>query len=284
MTADTGSTLVNGAPAHSIDAADRGLSYGDGVFETIAVVEHQPRLWDGHLQRLTVGCERLGFEAPARHEWLDDLSLLALPRFGVLRISVTRGMGGRGYAPPPSPRPTRIVRCLDAPTHPTEWWSPGVAVRFCRMRLAIQPALAGIKHLNRLEQVMARQEWQTPDIAEGLMETTDGRVIEATASNLIVDQGDRLSVPATHDGGVDGVMQTWLLDRAAALGATVERAAMRRDDLLTARGVMLTNSLIGLWPVRTIAERSMPHSPWADQLQSEITRSQAALMPTVTEP
>ncbi|AGY91895.1 hypothetical protein SPICUR_04580 [Spiribacter curvatus] len=152
------------------------------------------------------------------------------------------------------------------------------------MRLAIQPALAGIKHLNRLEQVMARQEWQTPDIAEGLMETTDGRVIEATASNLIVDQGDRLSVPATHDGGVDGVMQTWLLDRAAALGATVERAAMRRDDLLTARGVMLTNSLIGLWPVRTIAERSMPHSPWADQLQSEITRSQAALMPTVTEP
>ena len=282
MTADAEPALVNGERTASIAIADRGPSYGDGVFETIAVVERQPRLWDRHIERLEGGCRRLGFEAPPREAWLDDLRRLTLPRFGVLRISATRGVGGRGYAPPPSPRPTRIIRCLAAPASPAEWWTQGVAVRFCEMRLAVQPALAGIKHLNRLEQVMARREWCSPDIAEGLMESMDGRVIEATASNLIVDHGDRLCIPATEDCGVDGVMQTWLLERAVDMGAAVERDTIRRDDLSTARGTMLTNSLIGLWPVRSVDGVALPISPWTARLQTEITRAQAALMPAVT--
>ncbi|RZU98531.1 aminodeoxychorismate lyase [Spiribacter vilamensis] len=283
MSENTEPVLVNGEPTPSIAVADRGLSYGDGVFETIAVVEYKPKLWDRHLARLESGCERLGFESPPRGAWVGDLERLALPRFGVLRISATRGIGGQGYAPPLSPRPTRIVRCLPAPARPAEWWTEGVAVRFCAMRLSIQPALAGIKHLNRLEQVMARREWQTPEIAEGLMESTDGRVIEATATNLIVDRGDDLCIPNTEDCGVDGVMQTWLLERANAMGATVERDTLRRDDLPGDRGgVMLTNSLIGLWPVHSIAGMPLPLSPWVARLQTEIARAKTALMPAVT--
>ena len=283
MTVGAESALVNGECVASVAAADRGLSYGDGVFETIAVVEHEPRLWERHLDRLERGCERLGFAAPSRAAWRDDLHKLPLPRFGVLRISATRGTGGRGYEPPPSPRPTRILRCLAAPARPAEWWSEGVAVRFCTTQLSIQPALAGIKHLNRLEQVMARQEWRTSAVAEGLMETPDGRIIEATATNLIVDHGDRLGIPATDDCGVDGVMQTWLMEQAAALGAVVERDALRREDLLGARGVMLTNSLIGLWPVQSIAGCTLPRSPWVAWLQDRIAEAEAALMPAVMD-
>lgn len=282
MSGNADTALVNGEPTPSIAVADRGLSYGDGVFETLAVVDYKPALWDRHLARLDNGCERLGFDPPPRSTWLDDLGKLALPRFGVLRISATRGIGGQGYAPPPSPRPTRVIRCLPAPDRPAEWWAEGVIARFCQMRLSIQPALAGIKHLNRLEQVMARQEWRAPEIAEGLMESTDGRVIEATATNLIVDRGDHLCIPITDDCGVDGVMQTWLVERAIAMGATVERGTLRRDNLLSGRGgVMLTNSLIGVWPVRSIAGIPLPLSLWTRRLQTEVTQAQVALAPTV---
>ena len=272
---------VNGGPSAVAGIDDRGLRYGDGVFETLAVVEHQPQLWMRHLDRLETGCRRLGLNAPSRERWQTDVAALALPRFGTLRLTVTRGEGGRGYAPPTAPQATTITQCGAVPERPDHWWHAGVAVRFCDTRLAIQPALAGIKHLNRLEQVLARGEWTDPGIAEGVMEATDGRIIEATSSNLIIDQGDCLCAPATDDCGVDGVMQGWLLDRAAANGAVVKRTAVRRADLWQARGMMLVNSLVGLWPVRALAGQPLPRSPWAGRLQDEVVRAGTALMPAV---
>ena len=206
--------LVDGRPAASIAVADRGLAYGDGLFETIAVVDGQPRLLPAHLQRLQRGCQRLGLPPSDQDEWQSDLDQIDLPCYGVLRLSVTRGVGGQGYAPPTSLRCTRIARILPAPRRPSEWWRDGIDVRWCDTRLAIQPALAGIKHLNRLEQVLARAEWQDPAIAEGLMRSTRGEVIEATSCNIIVDAGDRLLIPDTRECGVDGIMQQWLISRA----------------------------------------------------------------------
>jgi len=274
---------VNGEPTTSVGLDDRGLRYGDGVFETVAVVEHQPQLWTRHLERLEAGGRRLGLTPPARSCWAHDVAALDLPRFATLRLTLTRGPGAGGYAPPPMPTPTRITQWVGAPDRPTAWWRDGVAVRFCRTRLAVQPALAGIKHLNRLEQVMARGEWDDPAIAEGLMEATDGRVIEATSSNLLMDRGDALCAPRTDDCGVDGVMQNWLLERASEQGARIERTSIQRNDLWQASGLMLVNSLIGLWPVRTLAGRPLPRSPWASRLQAEIRRSAVALMPSVHE-
>jgi 4-amino-4-deoxychorismate lyase len=281
VTAPVEACLVNGEAAIHVAAADRGISYGDGVFETLAVVDHQPQLWGPHLQRLARGCRRLGFDPPDEALWRCDVEALNLPRFAVLRLSATRGIGGRGYAPPIHPQPTRIMRCLPAPARPEAAWTEGVTVRFCDTRLAVQPALAGIKHLNRLEQVLARREWETPAIAEGLMESTRGTVIEATACNLIVDRGDRLVVPDTRECGVDGVMQHWLLERARQKGACVERCAVTRRDLFDAHGVMLTNSLIGLWPVRAIAAEPLSVTPWAQYLQDEVDAHRMALTPGI---
>ena len=284
MTAPAEACLVNGEAASQVAAADRGIGYGDGVFETLAVVDHQPRLWASHLQRLARGCECLGFDPPDEARWRRDVEALRLPRFAVLRLSVTRGIGGRGYAPPTHPHPTRITRCLPPPDRSDASWTEGVTVRFCDTQLAVQPALAGIKHLNRLEQVLARREWDTPAIAEGLMESTRGTVIEATACNLIVDRGDCLVVPDTRDCGVDGVMQHWLLERAQRQGACVERSAVTSWDLFAAHGMMLTNSLIGLWPVRAIAAQPLPMTPWAQCLQDEVMRHRTALTPQVRQP
>lgn len=161
---------------------DRGLAYGDGVFETVLVRDGTPLLWDAHLARLTRGCERLGFPAPQRDE-LDPLPARAPAGLSVLKLIVTRGSGGRGYMAPADPEPRLLVQHL--PFAPAESrWREGVRVRHCALRLGIQPRLAGLKHLNRLENVLARDEWSDPDIAEGLLCDSEGRIIEATCMNL----------------------------------------------------------------------------------------------------
>ncbi|MEX0448319.1 aminodeoxychorismate lyase [Spiribacter sp. 221] len=281
MTRGDTDCLVNGHPATAVAVADRGLAYGDGVFETIAVVDGQPRLLPAHLRRLQRGCQRLGLTPWVLEEWQSDVDQIDLPRYGGLRLSVTRGVGGQGYAPPTSPRCTRITRILPAPRRPSEWWWDGIDVRWCDTRLAIQPALAGIKHINRLEQVLARAEWQDPAIAEGLMRSTRGEVIEATSCNIIVDAGDRLLIPDTRECGVDGIMQQWLISRAQSSGIAVERAALNAEALMTSYGVMLTNSLIGLWSVRRIERSPLPRSARAQWLQALIADHRLALMPGV---
>src|SRR5690606_13424665 len=143
---------------------------GDGVFETLAVRDGRCEFWDRHLQRLTRGCEALRLPAPRPDQLGEEAgSLVRDVRQGVLKIIVTRGSGGRGYRPSREAVPTRILMLSEWPVYPDDWHESGVAVRLCEQRLGSQPALAGIKHLNRLEQVLARMEWDDTDIAEGLL-------------------------------------------------------------------------------------------------------------------
>lgn len=281
MTRGDTDCLVNGHPATAVAVADRGLAYGDGVFETIAVVDGEPRLFTEHLQRLARGGRRLGLSLPHPDDWRSDLHRINLPRYGILRLSLTRGVGGRGYAPPRSPSCTRITRILSAPDRPADWWQSGIDVRWCDTRLAIQPALAGIKHLNRLEQVLARAEWNDPAITEGLMRSMSGQVVEATSSNILIDAGDRLLIPDTRECGVDGIMQQWLVNCAQSSGLTVQRASLNAEALMASQGVMLTNSIVGLWSVRRINSTPVSRSPRARWLQGLIADRRLALMPEV---
>lgn len=273
--------LINGAPATSVSAYERGLRYGDGVFETLAVIDHQPVLWGAHLERLRHGCARLGIPPPEQNQLAADLTALSLPSFGALRLTVTRGNGGQGYAPPATPQPTRILQRLSIPDRPAHWWHTGVAVRDCQITLASQPALAGVKHLNRLEQVLARGEWRDPDIAEGLMCSADGALVEATAANLLIDDGERLIIPDTSQCGVDGVMQTTLLRQAEVLGIPWERRVIYRESLRPEHGLMLSNSLIGLWSVATRAGTVHRQSTHARALQTWINEARLALTPEI---
>jgi 4-amino-4-deoxychorismate lyase len=247
-------TLIDGVDAATIPAADRGLQYGDGLFETIAVVDGIPRLWDRHLERLRAGCERLAIPMPPAAQLAEEAARLALGvDRAVLKLILTRGEGGRGYRPPDHPRPRRILRLFPWPDYPDAWRSAGVRVRYCDTRLGRQPRLAGVKHLNRLEQVLARAEWSDPDVAEGLMLDLDGQVVEGTQTNLFALLDGRLVTPPLDRCGVAGVVRQLVIESAPALGLEVVESALVPERVAAADGLFLTSSLAGIWPIRELA-------------------------------
>lgn len=248
---------IDGVPAASVPVADRGLQYGDGLFETIAVVDGGPCLWDRHLARLRAGCARLAIPAPA----VDALAAEALGltrgvERGVLKLILTRGDGGRGYRAPAPARPRRILMLTPWPDHLESWRSTGVRARYCRTRLGHQPLLAGLKHLNRLEQVLARSEWDDPKVGEGLMLDLDGRVVEGTQTNLFALVEGRLLTPRLDRCGVAGVARGLVLDEAARLGLAAVETDVEPQHLADAQALFLTSSLAGIWPVSELDGRA----------------------------
>jgi len=250
--------LVNGEPARSIALDDRGLHYGDGLFETLAVRSGAPVLLAPHLQRLERGCRALRLPAPEREVCERELRATAASlREGVLKLMLTRGSAGRGYRPPPNPQVTRIVLGYDPPAHPPQWRSHGIRARLCSTRLGRNPALAGIKHLNRLEQVLARAEWDDPKIAEGLMMDEDGRVVCATSANVFAVLGRELVTPPVAECGVAGVVRGVVMEVARETGLSVVERALLPSELADADEIMLSNSLIGVWRVRELEGREL---------------------------
>lgn len=244
--------LRGGRGVDRVAADDRGLAYGDGLFETLLVHEGRAVWWDAHWRRLRWGAERLRIALPDEHVAAAEASdLIEGMTHGVLKCVLTRGSGGRGYAPPAEAEPM-LVLSLHAPPAATP--SQGLEVRWCDTRLALQPALAGIKHLNRLEQVMARMEWNAPSIHEGLMLDTDERVICATAGNVFARIGGRWLTPPVDRCGVAGVMREWLLAHVTGAG----EAVLDRRAIETAEAVLICNSVRGLQPVRRIGQREWP--------------------------
>lgn len=249
------STLINGQESRNLPVTDRGLQYGDGVFETIALRRGEPLLWQRHLQRLAEGCARLGLRKPDDSLLRQELNRIAGNEArAVAKIILTRGSGGRGYQPDGDAEQTRIVQRLPWPVYPADA-QHGVRVRWCTTRLAQQPRLAGIKHLNRLECVLARAEWQD-DYAEGLMRDSEGLVIEGTKTNLFLVCADgTLVTPDLSQSGVAGVMRAQVLDSVASLGLRCRVQAVDMDLVNAAQELFLTNSLIGLWPVAQLEAR-----------------------------
>jgi 4-amino-4-deoxychorismate lyase len=248
---------------------DRGLEFGDGVFETVAVVEGRPRLLEAHLARLARGCARLQIEAPAAEGVRAELERAGrTPGAGVLKLIVTRGAGGGGYAAAAGAAPHRHLYALPARPRPPGLARDGVAVRICTTRLAEQPLLAGIKHLNRLEQVCARAEWSDPEIAEGLMLDVHGRLVCGTMSNVFMVLGGELVTPLVTRAGVEGVMRAALGAEFRAAGASVAERDLTPADLDAASEVFLTNALIGAWPVIACGERRWSPGPWLRRAQA----------------
>jgi len=263
--------LVNGKPVDCISSLDRGLLFGDGVFETLAVTGGEPHFWSRHLQRLAEGCRRLGLPLPEASLLRDEVAALLTGNDAcVLKIIMTRGAGGRGYRTPGIAQPTRILQLHPWPELPQECAESGVRVRLCTLRLGSNPRLAGIKHLNRLEQVLARQEWDDPDIREGLLLDGNGCVIEGTMSNLFVVKGESLVTPDLARCGVAGVMRTVVMELAGSLGLDVSVGELQPADVEQADELFLTNSLIGVWPVSGLGKRTWRTGRVTRQLQERL--------------
>lgn len=267
-------TLVNGIETNQISVADRGFQYGDGLFETIAVTHGTPLLWAGHSQRLREGCDRLQLDRPDEDLLRQEVERVAgKAARAVVKITVTHGPAGRGYARVPWSPPTRVVSARHWPTTPVTHARDGVAVRWCRMTLARSAPLAGIKHLNRLAQVMARAEWST-EYAEGLMCDEAGDVIEGTMSNVFAVFGDTLITPDLSHCGVAGVMRAEVLRAAQACGLPWRIETLTPVQLEAADELFLTNSIIGVWPVRTLATRSYTIGQVTHTIQKTIQAAQ----------
>jgi 4-amino-4-deoxychorismate lyase len=248
--------LVDGREDGAIDPADRGLNYGDGLFETLAVRDGRARFIDWHLERLATGAARLGIPLPDAALLKEEVVRACPGVRGVVRILLTRGSGPRGYRPPREPRPLRVVSGSPWPERDPSCWTAGVRLRWCDTRLGRNPRLAGIKHLNRLEQVLARAEWEGDEVAEGLMMDDGGSVIGGTQTNLFAIFEDGLVTPALDQCGVAGVMRRAFRRWAAGQGVAIAERRLGADELARARGLLLTNSLIGAWPVRELDGRT----------------------------
>lgn len=244
-----GRRLVNGVEGAGISPDDRGLQYGDGLFETMAASGGRVRRLDLHLRRLAEGCHRLGMPMPAA-ELIEADCTRVLEGLGaaVVKLMVTRGPGPRGYPPPLAPTVTRIVHSTAQQVSESEAARP-LVLRICETRLGRNPRLAGMKHLNRLEQVLAGAELREPAVDEGLVRSTDDRLVCGTAANVFMVRQGRLFTPQISDCGVAGVMREVVLRLAADLGIDVAVGDYTLADVERADEVFLTNAVRGIRPV-----------------------------------
>lgn len=248
--------LINGVRKKYIEVTDRGFQYGDGLFETIEVREGLAVFLEYHLERLALGCVRLHIPFPGVE--LLSLEIGELCRStdsarAVLKIIVTRGSGGRGYRLPELIEPTRVISIHPHPDYPNNYSQSGIVARFCTTRLGLSPSLAGIKHLNRLEQILARAEWSDPDIQEGLMLDVNDHVIEGTMTNLFYVKKNSLYTAALTQTGVAGIMRRIIMLISVDCGVPVIEHQFTKDELLMADEVFVCNSIIGIWPIKRIA-------------------------------
>lgn len=259
---------VDGQPADALSLKDRGLAYGDGLFETIAVRRGQPLLLDRHLSRLMDGCSRLRIATD--HDLVREelVAFAAMLGEGVLKFILTRGDGLRGYAADPLAQGRRILQGSAAPAYPVDNAEQGIRLFPCVTRLSRQPLLAGLKHLNRLEQVIARSEWQDTGHAEGLMLDHAGRVIEGVFSNLFLVRNGVLITADLKRCGVAGVMRAELLFQAESLGMPTQVTDITLEQLQWADEVFVCNSVYGIWPVCAYAALSWPVGPLTRKLQT----------------
>jgi len=251
-------------------ALDRGLEFGDGLFETLAVVDGRPRLLARHLARLAAGCARLGIEAPAGELLGRELEAAArVPGTGLLKLVVTRGTGLSGYAARADQPASRWLAALPPRSRPAAHAEAGITLRVLTTRLAEQPLLAGLKHLNRLEQVLGRREL-AGGADEGLMLDVRGRAVCGTMSNVFAVIDQRLVTPSLERAGVAGVMRAALLDAWREAGRAVEVRDLMPEELAAASEIFVSNALIGVWPVAALGARRLAPGPCAREAQAWI--------------
>ncbi len=260
--------IINGLAGDSINANDRGLMYGDGVFRTLLVRLGKPLFWQQHYDKLKHDCHALGIICPTIQVLAAELEqLLQNQSDTIAKIVITRGPATRGFAPSANPQVTRILSISPIPEYPASYATQGISMHVCKLRLGHQPRLAGIKHLNRLENVLAAAEWNDVNIAEGLLQDEDGHVIEGTRSNLFLVRNGKLFTSDLSKCGVAGLQRDRVIAYARQYKIVCKITDLSMDDLLAADEIFVVNSVIGLWPVREIYRFSCKHFPVSLQIQ-----------------
>jgi 4-amino-4-deoxychorismate lyase len=263
--------LVNGKQGNLISIRDRGLLYGDGVFRTFRTLHGKAQHWLLHFENLRHDCSSLGIVCPDMGLLSAELdSLLLQYPDGVVKLIVTRGQGIRGYAPSAQALPTHIWDISPLPDYPADRTTLGIKARWCQLRLGRQPRLGGIKHLNRLENVLAAAESNDAEVAEGLLMDTDGNVIEGTRSNMFLVVRGKLVTPDLSRCGVAGVQRGRVMAWAAQHNLQLQVRDVLPDDVLHADELFVINSIIGIWPIRELDQQKWHSFPVAAKIRDDL--------------
>lgn len=247
--------LINGCEQYALPADDRAIQFGDGCFTTARIADGQVHLLGAHLARLQQACEKLLIPF---HEWepltQEMRTLAANHRQGVLKVILSRGAGGRGYSGAACQAPTRILSVSPYPGHYARWREEGIALAVSPVRLGRNPYLAGLKHLNRLEQVLIRSHLEQTDAEEALVLDSDGWVTECCAANLFWRKGNAVFTPRLDQAGVKGIMRQHCLAQLAPTPFRVVEVNAHLQVLQDADEVIICNALMPLVPVRACGQ------------------------------
>ena len=253
----------NGDSVGHVDASDRGFQYGDGLFETVAIRNGEPRLWNYHMDRLAKGCELLSINKPVDAELFAGVGD-ALQKsnttaaYCVVKIIVTAGTGLRGYGRLLAKTPTVLFGAFPAIPPPVESYRDGLETALCQTRLAVNSPLAGLKTLNRLEQVLARSEFVNSGEFEGLTMDADDNIICGTMSNVFFVTQKSISTPSLTRCGVDGVMRRHVIETLRVQGIDTQIQTINLVDLKNVDEVFVSNSQFGVMPVRSCGDIQWP--------------------------
>jgi 4-amino-4-deoxychorismate lyase len=270
------SYLINGSFDQTISVFDRGFSYGDGVFRTMKIRNGLPVSWPFHYQKLVADCAVIGIVCPSAELLMGDLQklfekeLFSEDLTQVAKIIITRGEGERGYAPPVITVPTRVVIKSGLPHYAESNFEKGVQLHVCDLKLAAQPKLAGIKHLNRLENVLARMEWREDAIFDGLLLDQAGNVIECTMSNVFARFGSELLTPDLSLCGVSGITRQRILGLGGVLGLNAGVKSLTLAQVLQADEIIICNSLFGAFQVTQINNKIWPQQDLAVKIRAVV--------------
>jgi 4-amino-4-deoxychorismate lyase len=248
--------LINGIASDYVSATDRGLHYGDGIFETIACVGTHPVFIDQHLNRMKTGAGKLKIPFPGRQIFIDDINsiLSGSSSNSVIKLILTRGSGTRGYRYDAKQHPTRICLHSEWPDTVARWRTHGISTCFCETQVSLNPQLSGIKSLNRLDSVLASSELGAA-FNEGFLSDIDGYVIEGTMSNIFAVQDDVLVTPDLSRCGINGIIREQIIDIARENNIKVETRNMTRVELIGSSEIFVSNSVIGLCAVKQLEQQ-----------------------------
>lgn len=274
----TGSALVDGKPASTVDLQDRGLQFGDGVFETMRLRNGRPLLWQLHWDRLQRGLHALRITSPAEEDCLKDLKSVAPHGECIGKLVVTRGSSPRGYAIPCSVPSRRMV--WSGPPMPEEKGGGNASLRVGICQSPIHPSpLPGTKHLNRIENVLARMEWKA-DWEEGLLHAPGRGLVSGTASNLFLIDGETLITPPVSRFGIAGTRRRWLLECAHLVGIPVREEYIRIQRLRAIGSCWLTSTVLGIRSAQLVGTKNPgpetvgPIGYWLEQFARDLRETE----------
>lgn len=251
--------FLNGKIQSNLPIADRSIQYGDGCFTTIFLKQGKMQFLSDHEGRLRNHVQRLNIEGIDWHavaNWMQDAARLSVHPYAVMKVQITRGIGGRGYSPEGCKSPHVLISIYSYPTHYFTWQKEGIRLGIAEQMLGLSP-LGGMKHLNRLEQVMLKTEVDRSPYDDLLFCDLNKKLIETSVANVFWRKNKQLYTPRIEFSGVAGIMRAHVIRVAEQLDLNIQQIDTSIDAIQVADEIFITNALMGLVPVKALEEKQL---------------------------